>query len=82
MILKRTLLTAATTAVLITASAGAAQARPVLDPAEAPYCGPGLEWVHGTCESIWLQVGPGQQQSDDGAWYFALLPFLALGALV
>lgn len=82
MILRRALLTTATTAGIIAAGAGVASAAPVLDPAGTPYCGPGQEWIHDHCESTQLQVDPGQQQSDDRGWFVAVIPAVALLALL
>jgi hypothetical protein len=48
----------------------------------APYCGPGQEWVHTHCESVWLQVGPGQQQDDNLGWFAAVVPVIALGVFL
>jgi hypothetical protein len=79
---KRALLTAATAAGILAAGTGIASARPVPDPTGTPYCGPGQEWVHTHCESVWLQVGPGQQQDDNLGWFAAVVPVIALGVFL
>jgi hypothetical protein len=96
-VFKRTcVITALTAAVLVggTGVASAAQAsvpvaasvitldRPVLDPPEDPYCGPGQRWENGHCRSVMLQVGPGQQESDNLGWFSAIVPVIALGVFL